>query len=238
MKNPLSILNSTRRQFGLAAAGRLLVDRLGAKLLQREVMEVVWLDLKQAQACQAVPGFEFRFLTAREIRQFSSDPALDLEMNLAEEMDDGESLCFAALDQGKLAAYGWYAIHRAVPAHCFGVGLRLPGDVSYMFKGFTHPDYRGRRLHAAAMGLALAELSARGIRALISTVLWTNEASLHSCDRLGYLRLGRIVQTGHPRNRRVSIPSTIRQQTGVEFVPAKLWLTPQISSMSCEVVSM
>ena len=217
------MLNQTRKQFGWAASGRLLVDRLGARLIHRHVMEVVWLDLKKAEACRPVPGFEFRFLTADEVREYSHDISMDLEQSLGDDIDRGESLCFAALEGNHLAAYGWYAIHLAAPQHCFDVGLRLPDDVSYMFKGFTHPNYRGRRLHAAAMGLALAELSKRGIRALISTVEWTNEASLRSCDRLGYQRLGRISQSGHPPHRRVSIPAQILPETGVEFVPAQNW---------------
>ena len=223
MRNPLSRLNQTRQQFGCAAAGRLLVDRLGAKLFHRQVMEVVWLDLKRAESCRPVPGFEFRFLTSAEVREFSLDASLDLEESLGDEIDRGDSLCFAAMEGEHLVAYGWYALHQAVPQHCFGVGLRLPDDVSYMFKGFTHPNFRGRRLHAAAMGLALAELSARGIRALISTVEWTNEASLRSCDRLGYQRLGRISQAGMPPRVHVSIPTRILPETGVEFVPAHNW---------------
>jgi hypothetical protein len=239
MHNPLSILNKTRQQFGWAASVRLLVDRLGAKLFHRQVMEVVWLDLKQAEACSPIPGFEFRFLSADEVREYSQDPSMDLEPSLGDDINRGESLCFAALDGGHLAAYGWYAIHQAAPQHCFGVGLRMPADVSYMFKGFTHPTYRGRRLHAVAMGLALSGLSSRGIRALISTVEWTNEASLRSCDRLGYLRLGRISQEGPANHRRVSIPARILPQTGVEFVPAHAWpATPEPRYAAVESAAM
>jgi RimJ/RimL family protein N-acetyltransferase len=225
MGNPLQILNATRQQFGWAAAGRRLVDRVGARLFHRHVMEVVWLDLDQVVACQPVPGFEYRFLTADEVHRYSSDPSLDLDISLVEEIDRGESLCFAALERGRVAAYGWYAIQLAAPGHCFGVGIRLPAHVSYMFKGYTHPDYRGRRLHAIVMGLALTALSKRGIRALISTVEWTNEASLRSCDRLGYQRLGRIVQTGGS-DRKVAVPAGLHQRTGVEFVAASEWTIP------------
>lgn len=223
MTNPWTILNSTRQQFGCAAAGRLLVDRIGARLFHRHVMEVVWLDLQQVETCPPVAGFDFRFLTAQEVEQFCFDPSLDLDQSIAGEAERGESLCFAALDGNQLAAYGWYAIQSAAPRHCYGVGLRLPAEVSYMFKGFTHVNYRGRRLHAATMARALAALAQRGIRALISTVEWTNEASLRSCDRLGYQRLGRIVQSGGSSHRKVSTPTSIRARTGVEFVPAHEW---------------
>ncbi len=229
MNNPLQILNTTRQLFGWSAAGRLLLDRVGSRLLNRHVMEVVWLDLQQAKSCQPVSGFEFRFLTANEVWRFSTDSSLDLDPSLVPEIERGESLCFAAMENDRLAAYGWYAIQRAAPPHCFGVGILLPANVSYMFKGFTHPDYRGRRLHAAVMGLALAALSERGIQSLISTVEWTNEASLRSCDRLGYRRLGRISQSGAESGRHVSIPSSIQLRTGVEFVPEKNWRVPDPS---------
>ncbi len=232
MMNPWTILNATRQQFGWGAAGRLLIDRIGSRLCDRHVMEVVWLDLQRAEACPPVPGFDFRFLTAEEVMKFCLDPSLDIDQNLADEIERGESLCFAALDRGELAAYGWYAIRSAAPRHCYEVGLRLPAEVSYMFKGFTHPNYRGRRLHAAVMGLALAALSQRGVRALISTVEWTNEASLRSCDRLGYQRLGKIVQKGDSSRRKVSIPPDIRKQTGVEFVPAREWSAHALAPVS------
>jgi hypothetical protein len=44
------------------------------------------------------------------------------------------------------------------------------------------------------MGLALREFATRGVNALISTVEWTNDASLKSCARLGYRRLGVLAQ--------------------------------------------
>jgi hypothetical protein len=44
------------------------------------------------------------------------------------------------------------------------------------------------------MGLALREYAASGVQALISTVEWTNDASLKSCARLGYRQLGRLAR--------------------------------------------
>ena len=34
-----------------------------------------------------------------------------------------------------------------------------PADVAYMYNGFTSPDFRGKRLHGLAMGLALRALA-------------------------------------------------------------------------------
>jgi hypothetical protein len=47
------------------------------------------------------------------------------------------------------------------------------------------------------MRLALEALAReRGITTLVSTVGWLNWASLKSCDRLGYRRLGRMTKFG------------------------------------------
>jgi RimJ/RimL family protein N-acetyltransferase len=44
------------------------------------------------------------------------------------------------------------------------------------------------------MGLALRKFATHGVNALISTVEWTNDASMKSCARLGYRRLGLLAQ--------------------------------------------
>ena len=78
-----------------------------------------------------------------------------------------------------------------------------------MYRGFTHPDYRGQRLHAIGMTRALVAWLARGARGFVSTVASRNDASLKSCFRMGYrefgtiyeLRLGRLLGLRNPRSR-------------------------------------
>jgi ribosomal protein S18 acetylase RimI-like enzyme len=189
-------LSDVRSRFGLSAACRTIAARIGSRLCGLVVTQVVWLDVGEALATAAsAPGFCFRELTPAEIVQYARDPGNDLDPQFAQRAEDGRNICFAALDGARLAAYGWYAREGIEAEHCFGFALRLPHDVAYMYKGFTHPDYRGQRLHGIAMGLALQHLSRQeGIRALVSTVEWTNEASLRSCTRLGYRRLGQLVR--------------------------------------------
>jgi RimJ/RimL family protein N-acetyltransferase len=43
------------------------------------------------------------------------------------------------------------------------------------------------------MGGALEALGGRGVDRLVSLVYWSNEASLRSCERLGFRRLGLLV---------------------------------------------
>jgi RimJ/RimL family protein N-acetyltransferase len=195
LRRKLSTLRTEQSRFGWQSALRLVADRVGETLLGLKVVHVVWLDVGEVVVSAAsYPAFTFRFLSSDEVASYAADPAYDLEPEMARRAADGRNSCFAALDGERLAAYGWYARDWIEPEHCDGFGLRMPADVVYMYKGFTHPDYRGQRLHGAVMGLALRDFAADGVRALISTVEWTNDASLKSCARLGYRQLGLLAR--------------------------------------------
>ena len=193
LRRKLSTLRAEQTRFGWRSMLRLVADRVGGRLLNLKIVNVVWLDVGEvAVTAASLPDFTFRFLSPDEVAHYAADPAHDLEPDLADRAADGRNSCFAALDGDRLAAYGWYAREWIEPEHCYGFGLRMPAEVAYMYKGFTHPDYRGKRLHGAVMGLALRAFSEHGVRALISTVEWTNDASLKSCARLGYRQIGQL----------------------------------------------
>jgi len=194
-RRKLSTLRTECTRFGWGSMFRLIGDRVGSKVCGLNVIHVVWLDVAEVVVTAAsLPQFTFRFLSPAELEVYARDPANDLEPDLVARSADGRNSCFAALDGDRLAAYGWYARDWIEPEHCYGFGLKMPAHVAYMYKGFTHPDYRGQRLHGAVMGLALREFATHGVNALISTVEWTNDASMKSCARLGYRRLGVMAQ--------------------------------------------
>lgn len=208
---------SIRQDQGRTAAYEWLIDRVGSRVFNLGVDEVVWLDVERIKLVGAPPeGFEFRFLSAAELSSFASEENELTKANV-ERAAAGHDLCFAALKDGRLAGYGWYALGCVEAEHCDGIPLSYPRDVAYMYKGFTHPDFRGLRLHGFAMRLALEALAAeRGIRHLVSTVGWLNWASLKSCDRLGYERLGRMTRYGWKWCGGVCSPKAARER-GVRF---------------------
>ena len=57
------------------------------------------------------------------------------------------------------------------------MALSYPGEVAYMYKGFTRPEYRGAKLHGAIMGRAGAR-----------TVVWDRPELRALCppDALAY----------------------------------------------------
>jgi len=98
--------------------------------------------------------------------------------------------CFALWDGERLASFGWYSNQPTRISD--GLVLHFDPEWVYMYKGFTHPEYRGQRLHGIGMSLALAAYSECGMRGLISYVKSNNFQSLRSIERMGYRIFGDI----------------------------------------------
>lgn len=234
MVKRLQTLWKLYRRFGAAAVARAFSDRIGQARSGRQIVEVVWLEPENLKlSLEHDSKFEFRFLDTHEIAEFAKDPGSDLDDKMVERAAGGLDLCFAALCDGRLAAYGWYALDAIEAEHNFGVGMSYPSTVAYMYKGFTHPDFRGARLHGLGMGLALKNLKQFGVTALVSTVGWTNEASLRSCDRLGYERVGRIITTGGDAFQLQQAPQTAIDR-GVKFGNDAVARQPRVTSSVSE----
>jgi ribosomal protein S18 acetylase RimI-like enzyme len=183
------------RRSGSAPLARLAGDRLVNRIVSATLIDVVLLEQAAGAVAplQASGAVEARFLGREELRRFAADPANELGPDFVASAAP-HHLCFGALAGDRLAAYGWYALGAIGAEHTFGLALSYPDDMAYMYKGFTHPAYRGARLHGVLMAQALRHLAERGIRTLVSLVDWTNTASLRSCERIGYVRLGRLAR--------------------------------------------
>ena len=95
-----------------------------------------------------------------------------------------------SMDGEILVAYGWYT---SLPDQLADdLALHFDASYIYMFRGFTDPRYRGRRLHALGMACAARAFAEEGYVGLISYVEATNSASLRSTARLGFRIFGTI----------------------------------------------
>jgi hypothetical protein len=220
ISQPASIfqrLVAFRERFGFANAFYKSVDVVLHKLLRISVHVVVWLNIESLAALAAPdPKFNFRFLTADEVARYAADPGYFMDPRHAERVRQGRDLCFAALDGDRLAAFGCYMLGANEAEFAAGAAMSYPPDVAYMAYGFTHPDYRGARLHSYIMAMPLQELSKRGINSFVSLVGWTNVASLKSCWRLGWIDVGRMITIGGRKHAIGFYPKAAKQR-GVRF---------------------
>lgn len=211
-------LNAFRERYGVKNAFFKTVDVVLHKVFRAYVHTVVWLDLEPVSkmACTD-PRFSFRFLSADEIEKFAEEPSYYIDPSLADGVREGREVCFAALEGDRLAAFGCYTLGYVPPEQASGAAMSFPADVAYMSYGFTHPDYRGARLHGYIMGIALQELAKRGVTKLVSIVSWTNLPSLKSCWRLGYINLGNMLTVGSKHGAIVGFYPSKAKKLGVRF---------------------
>lgn len=121
------------------------------------------------------------------------DPSLELSAAFICDAVARGDRCYAIWARDRLVSYGWYSNRPTDIGD--GLTLRFNPRFTYMYKGYTTPDFRGRRLHGIGMARALVGLTATGALGLVSYVERTNIASLRSVYRLGFRDAGRVVTT-------------------------------------------
>jgi hypothetical protein len=181
-----------RRQHGLgralfAAAYRVVNHAVDVAIWNGVVLTMDTVDEKFLEESEKKNG---RFFEPAELESFAKDPENELTAEFMRSAFARGDRCFGFVVDGALASYGWYSTKQTEA----GEGLVLHFDPSYvyMYKGFTHPKFRGQRLHAIGMAAALAAYANEGAKGLISYVDSTNFSSLKSCYRMGYKTFGRV----------------------------------------------
>jgi hypothetical protein len=140
------------------------------------------------------PGLDARFVAEDELHNLACAAENQISPEFLRCAVDRGDRCYALFDRGALAAYGWYAdVPTPIDDHFI---LSFDRGWTYMYKGYTLPKYRGRRLHAVAKCKALRALTQQGSLGLISCVSSNNFASLHSAARMGYRIFGDVYLLG------------------------------------------
>jgi hypothetical protein len=154
------------------------------------ILRCLYIDTPDPAFLTLEPGYQCGFLGAEELDSYVAQPEYGLtEHFVARELAMGHE-CFAIRDGQSLATYGWYST--TATHFTDDLSVRFGRKWVYMHSGFTHPAYRGRRLHAFGMTIVLTLYRARGFRGLVSIVQADNSASLKSCARMGYRVFGTI----------------------------------------------
>lgn len=138
--------------------------------------------------------YRCKFLDPDELLKLGMDGECRLPKDFLVEALGKSDQCFGIMDGDRLASYGWYSTE---PTN-ISDELRFHFDKQYiyMYRGFTHPGYRGQQLHAIGMTMALNHYLSRGFKGLVAYVEDNNCASLKSVYRMGYSDFGKIYILG------------------------------------------
>jgi hypothetical protein len=131
------------------------------------------------------------FLTDAMIRRLAADPEIGMSPEFVEEALAKGDECYGILSGDALVSYGWYS---SSPTRIDPPELMLEFDTDhiYMYKGYTHPDFRGQRLHAIGMTLALEHYKSKGFKGIVSYIEADNFDSIKSAFRMGYRIFGSV----------------------------------------------
>jgi hypothetical protein len=184
--------SDTVRRHGMSAALHDLECRVLNKVTRFEILRgmVVEPDDITDPTLFDAPGYEGRFVDPVELEPLAHARQHELDLGFLEQAIRRNDRCYAMFEGNALAAYGWYA-QRPTPIDEH-FELHFDDAYTYMFKGYTVPAYRGKRLHAVAMCRALRALAGEGRRGLVSYVASNNFASLKSTARMGYRVFGDV----------------------------------------------
>ena len=185
------LVRSDIEQFGVAKA----IYDLGLRAINRvvflKIFKAMRLDIVNPEYLEASQQLAWQFFSKSQLQALAENPAHDITPEfLREALEKGDE-CYGALDGQVLASYGWYSDKPTATSD--DLTVYYSPEYIYMYKGFTHPDYRGKRLHAIGMNRALHEYLERHYKGLVSYVESNNFSSLKSTRRLGYEDFGRVV---------------------------------------------
>ena len=179
------------QHFGWTGALRVWSLTAAKRLGKLTILQCVTLRSAKPENLKTNPRYSCSFLTREQLHHFAqADQAYELDPEFISSATAKGDRCFGIVDGEVLAAYGWYSTKpTAIDDRLM---LHFDGRYVYMYKGFTHPNYRGQRLHAVGMGMALNAYLAEGSLGIVSYVEANNLSSLKSCYRLGYEDFGKI----------------------------------------------
>ena len=156
-----------------------------------KILKGVKIDAVDPDFLKCDEKYRGLFLNEGMLKQFAERPEYELSKSfLCQALAKGDQ-CYGFLDGDVLASYGWYS-NKPTEINPPDLILHFNDRFIYMYKGFTHANYRGQRLHAIGMTRALEAYLARGYKGIVSFVEWNNFGSLKSCYRMGYKDFGNI----------------------------------------------
>ena len=187
----------TVHRFGLNAAAQDIAYRAASKVTEVTMLKVVSLTMDSVDPLFLTDeaGYTWGFLDAPTLHgALRRGTPLSMDASFVDGAMARGDRCYGALRDDTLVAYGWYSTQPTpVTAIADDMLFHFDSAYSYMYRGYTLPEHRGRRLHGIGMARAMEALVQGGSQGLVSIVDARNFPSLASCFRLGYRSFGQIL---------------------------------------------
>ena len=161
-----------------------------------DLERVTFYELARRPECEARDR-ETRWATAAEIVEMSADPVWDmrLDANEVNRLFAAGHRCVLNVVAGRIAGYAWMNPNRIVVPK---LRLAMPVDErrAHIYKGLTHPDFRGQRICVDRFAHWYAHLTEpRGVTMIVD-FSFDNYATLARAARCGLRPIGHGTYVG------------------------------------------
>lgn len=211
-------LVSATRRHGVGAGVKLLSLAVARQAVTIERTYV--LELTRPPPTPAARGRHVRLATPEDIHALANESIWDLERDAVELLERGHRCVLNVID-GEVAGYAWMNPHRMlVPRVRTALSLR-PGE-AHIYKGFTHPEHRGRNLGVDRFAFWLERLGEdERPRRLLTDFAFDNFSTLARMNRTGLTRVATATYVAWGRHERRLLTHELATRA-VEPIPVDL----------------
>jgi len=183
------------------------------RLLTLRHYRVLRQDLTAPIAQVQLPGPDFRWIMAdgKQAGAYAGDLAPELDETFLRKATAAGFRCLIILDGNRAASMGWYT--EGVAPLRGSIEVCTPPAHAYMFRGYTPPAYRGKRLHRIGLCLAANWYARRSVRGIFTIAESINYPSLKNARTAGYKDCGAAYEVGFS-NTTVIVRTRAARRTG------------------------
>lgn len=161
------------------------------RVMLLKVLHCMKLDAVNPEFLTPPTGYRGMVLDYAQLSRYSKAPEYELSQAFVQQASAKGDQCYGFVDGDVLGAYQWYST-KPTDSGWHGLVVNFSDQYVYMYKAFTHPDHRGKRLYPIGVTTMLATYFARGYKGILSLVESNNFPSLRSCYRMGYTDCGKL----------------------------------------------
>jgi len=177
----------TARQWGFRRAVWARVMRLVRPwlVLVRVNVRDIYSDIEVAESEN---GISIREPSPNELLAASSEHPNQLSPTFVNDALTRHDFCVAAFDGSRMIGWVWGSVDKA--PHDEGLAVQVNPPYLYGYKGYTAPEYRGRRIWARIAELRNKIGAERGCSRFVGFVESHNHAAIQANKRLGNRLVG------------------------------------------------
>lgn len=196
-------INNYRRRIGVTGLIKLFADKAINELLTAEEYICLTYDPHQISSLKVIKmsGFIFRDIPLQELKGYVGERGYGLTDDFLAQAGNRGDKCYGVFTNDTLTSYAFYATQATdVNEH---LRFLFMDEGCYVYKAFTHPDWRGQKLHSVALVNAMHDLNMQrvGLKGFVTLVKSSNFASLQSFKRVGFNTYSKFWVLGMSRPR-------------------------------------